>query len=114
MKICKKILVACAFGMMLSTNLFAAPGSVTIVSPANNAQLNANEESPLVYDVVPGEGGDHFHVWVDDKRGPGVHDNKGTYMLPKMSPGVHVITLRVVDKGHVPTGPSAEIKVTVK
>jgi len=114
MKIAKNILVACAFGLTLSTNLLAAPGSVTIVSPANNAQLEANKEYPLAYEVVPGDGGDHFHVWVDDKRGPGIHDNKGTYMLPKMSPGAHVITLKVVDKGHVPTGPSAEIKVTVK
>lgn len=114
MKSWKTFLVAGAFGMVLSAQLFAAPGSVTIVSPANNAQLDADKENPLVYEVVPGDGGDHFHVWVDDKRGPGVHDNKGTYMLPKMSPGVHVITLKVVDKGHVPTGPSAEIKVTVK
>jgi hypothetical protein len=88
--------------------------SIKILSPANHAQLDAGEEYPLKYEVIPGPGGDHFHVWVDDDRGPGVHDAKGTYMLPKLSPGTHTITIKVVDKGHVPTGPEQSITVTAK
>lgn len=88
--------------------------SITITSPSDNAQIDAGEEYPLVYQVIPGPGGDHFHVWVDDNRGPGVHQTKGTYMLPKMSPGAHVITIKVVDKGHVPTGPQKSIHVIAK
>jgi hypothetical protein len=114
MKTLKNILIVGALGMMVSTTLFAAKASVKIIAPANNAQFDAGEEYPLVYEVVTGDGGDHFHVWVDDDRGPGVHTNKGTYLLPKMKPGDHAITLKVVDKGHVPTGPSAAIKVLVK
>jgi len=88
--------------------------SIKILSPANKAQIDAGEEYPLKYEVVPGPGGDHFHVWVDDDRGPGVHDAKGTYMLPKLSPGTHTITIKVVDKGHVPTGPQQSITVIAK
>jgi len=88
--------------------------SIQILSPENGAQLDAGEAYPLQYAVVPGPGGDHFHVWVDAERGPGVHERKGIYQLPKMTPGEHTITLKVVDKGHVPTGPQKSIKVRVK
>jgi len=88
--------------------------SIQILSPADGAQLDAGEVYPLQYAVVPGPGGDHFHVWVDAERGPGVHERKGSYQLPKMTPGEHTITLKVVDKGHVPTGPQKSIKVRVK
>jgi hypothetical protein len=88
--------------------------SIQILSPENGAQLDAGESYPLEYAVVPGPGGDHFHVWVDSERGPGVHERKGIYQLPKMTPGEHTITLKVVDKGHVPTGPQKSIKVRVR
>jgi hypothetical protein len=89
----------------------ADPASITIVSPQDGAALDAGESYPLEYAVVPGPGGDHFHVWVDGDRGPGVHVMKGKYDLPKLTPGEHTITIKVVDKGHVPTGPEKTIKV---
>ena len=55
---------------------------IKIVSPADNERIEAGEEYQLVYEVTPGPGGDHFHVWVDGQRGPGVHDSKGVYTLP--------------------------------
>ena len=88
--------------------------SIQILKPADQAQLDAGEAYPLDYQVTMGPGDDHFHVWVDADRSPGIHDLKGTYMLPKMTPGVHTITLKLVDKGHVPTGPQKSIKVNVK
>ena len=88
--------------------------SITIVSPKDGAVLDAGESYGLEYVVVPGPGGDHFHVWVDGERGPGVHTTKGTYSLPKLAAGEHTITIKVVDKGHVPTGPEQTIKVKVK
>ena len=92
-----------------------APGapSIQILKPADQAQLDADESYPLEYQVTLGPGDDHFHVWVDADRSPGIHDLKGTYMLPKMTPGTHVITLKLVDKGHVPTGPQKSIQVKV-
>ncbi len=85
--------------------------SITILTPADGAHLDAGEEYPLKYEVKPGKGGDHFHVWVDDKRGPGIHDYQGTYTLPKLTPGEHVIYIGVVDKGHASTGPKKSIVV---
>ncbi len=92
----------------------ASPASLRIVTPADHAQLDAGESYPLEYLVTLGPGDDHFHVWVDGERSPGIHDLKGTYNLPKMTAGEHVITLKLVDKGHVPTGPQTSIRVTVK
>jgi hypothetical protein len=85
--------------------------SIKILSPLNGAHLNAGVELPMTYEVAAGKGGDHFHVWVDDKRGPAVRDAKGSYTLPKLTPGEHIIYIQVVDKGHVPTGPKKSISV---
>jgi hypothetical protein len=109
------MLLVSALSFMLSTQAGAVtPASIKILSPADQSVLDAGESYPLSYEVTPGTGGDHFHVWVDDKRGPGIHDTKGTYSLPKMKPGEHVITIKIVDKDHVPTGPEKSISVTVK
>lgn len=99
------------------TSLLAAHGEVPaikILSPADRAQINADQEYPLTYEVALGPGGSHFHVWVDDKRGPGVRNVTGTYILPGLSPGEHVITLRIVDKEHSPTGIEKSIRLTAK
>jgi hypothetical protein len=92
----------------------ASTASLKILTPADDAHLDAGESYSLQYEVAMGPGDDHFHVWVDGDRSPGIHDLKGTYALPKMGPGDHVITLKLVDKGHVPTGPETSIKVHVK
>jgi hypothetical protein len=105
--------------LVLAASAFAATasapkaGSIQILKPADHADLDSDEAYPLDYQVALGSGDDHFHVWVDADRSPGIHDLKGTYMLPKMTPGKHVITLKLVDKGHVPTGPQRSITVNV-
>jgi hypothetical protein len=120
LRLTRRVMPALAFALAAA---LAVPGlalraeekaSVQILSPQDGARLDAGESYPLQYAVVPGPGGDHFHVWVDADRGPGVHDRQGTYQLPKMTPGEHTITLKVVDKGHVPTGPQTSIKVRVQ
>jgi hypothetical protein len=87
---------------------------IKIVSPADNERIEAGEEYQLVYEVTPGPGGDHFHVWVDGQRGPGVHDSKGVYTLPRLISGVHDVTLKVVGKAHIPTGPQKSIKLNAQ
>jgi hypothetical protein len=115
MKVSSVFVLAGLVGLTQGSMALAKDAAVVkILSPANNAQLDAGEEYPLKYEVTPGPGGDHFHVWVDNERGPGVHDSKGTYTLPKLISGAHVITVKVVDKGHVPTGPEKSFKVTAK
>lgn len=96
-----------------STLLFAAEGSITISSPADGAKLKADGENKVMYEITPGPAGDHFHIYVDGKEDV-VRALKGSYALPKLSPGSHTITLKVVTKGHVPTGLEKTIKVTAQ
>ncbi len=118
MKIHRLVLALFLLVTALAASVYAAdaPGgaSIQILKPADHAQLDAGESYPLDYQIALGPGDDHFHVWVDAERSPGIHDLKGTYMLPKMTPGVHVITLKLVDAKHVPTGPQMSIQVTAK
>ena len=115
MKVSGVLILAGLLGLTHGPIAFAKDAaSVKILSPANNERLDAGEEYPLNYEVTPGPRGDHFHVWVDKDRGPGVHDSKGIYNLPKLTPGQHVITIKVVGKGHVPTGPQQSINVSAK
>ena len=119
MKIRRPLLVLLPLLVLaLATGLLAAeaPGAadIQILKPADHAQLSAGQPYPLDYQITLGPGDDHFHVWVDAERSPGIHDLKGTYMLPKMTPGPHVITLKLVDKNHVPTGPQKSIQVDVQ
>lgn len=93
--------------------LFAAEGSITVSSPADGAKLKADAENKVVYEIVPGPTGDHFHMYVDGKEDV-VRSLKGSYALPKLAPGSHTITLKVVTKGHVPTGLEKSIKVTAQ
>jgi len=85
--------------------------SINILSPFDNTRIDAGEEYPLAYDVNLGKGGDHFHVWVDNIRGPGVHQTTGTYTLPRMRAGGHIISIQIVDKNHFGTGPKKSIRL---
>jgi hypothetical protein len=119
MKIRRPVLVLLpllALALAASVHAADAQGtaSIQILKPTDHAQLSAGEPYALDYQVTLGPGDDHFHVWVDAERSPGIHDLKGTYTLPKMTPGTHVITLKLVDKNHVPTGPQKSIQVDVK
>ena len=53
-------------------------GVASIVSPAENALVSADEEYALSYEVNWGAEGNHFHVWVDGQRGPGIYTSKGS------------------------------------
>jgi hypothetical protein len=114
MKRSRYLLLAVIAGASLSSAASADMGSVKILAPLDNAQLDADEEYPLNYEIALGAGDDHFHVWIDDKKSPAQRALKGTYTIPKLSAGKHVIYIKVVDKGHVPTGPEKTIHVTAK
>src|SRR6476620_5430484 len=59
-----------------------ATASIQILSPDNHAVLDAGESYALEYAITLGPKDDHFHVWVDGERSPGIHDLKGSYRLP--------------------------------
>jgi hypothetical protein len=108
------IAAACLLAGLASFAKADEAASIKILTPKDHEVLESDETYKLAYEVTPGPGGDHFHVWVDQDRGPGIHDRKGEYTLPKMKPGDHTITVKIVDKGHVPTGPEQSIHVVVK
>lgn len=116
MSIAHNLLLVALFGLSLSpARADDTASTVKIISPADGGLLDANEEYLLEYEVVlGGVNDDHFHVWVDGKRGGPVRALKGSYILPALAPGAHVIAIKIVDKGHVPTGPEHSVKVTAK
>ena len=114
MKSTRILLLLAAFSLQAAV-ASAENARIKIVSPADNERVEVGEEYQLAYEVTPGPGGDHFHVWVDGQRGPGIHDSKGVYTLPKFSTvGEHDVTIKVVDKGHIPTGPQKSIKLNAQ
>ncbi|SRR5713101_2229395 len=93
------VLVA-AFTVGHSLAARSGVASIKIVSPAGNALVQADEAYALSNEVSWRAEGNHFHAWVDDQRGPGVSSSKGSYALPRLNPGEHVIALKFVDTGH--------------
>ena len=89
-----------------------AGGSVSISAPADGAKV-ASSGVQVTYDVVPGDGSDHVHVYVDGDQVGLLHQLKGTYTLDKLSSGEHTVCVKVVDKGHTPTGAEKCVKVSV-
>lgn len=111
MKTFKTLLFSLLFGA--ATLAFAADGSVTITAPSDGATIKANTETKLDYEINPGARGDHFHIYIDGKESV-VRSLKGSYTLPKLSLGRHTIALKVVDKGHTPTGLEKTITITAE
>lgn len=92
----------------------AAEPSVKIISPADGAKLDAMAQTRLVYEVQPGQKGDHTHLYVDGKETAILRKLKGSQTLETMPPGSHDICIKVVNKAHTPVGVDKCIKVTVQ
>lgn len=89
-------------------------GAVTIVSPADNATLDAMAEHRITYDVTPGPGGDHTHLYVDGKEVAVLRQLKGNYPVGSLAPGAHDLCIKIVNKNHTPIGVEKCIKVKVQ
>jgi len=92
----------------------ADTGAVTIVSPADNATLDAKAENRISYDVTPGSQGDHTHLYVDGKEVAVLRELKGSYALKPLAPGAHEMCIKVVNKNHTPIGIEKCVKVKVE
>lgn len=108
-----------SFGMLLALAalplaLQAQTGVVTIVSPADNATLDALADNRISYDVTPGPGGDHTHLYVDGKEVAVLRQLKGSYTLSSLAPGAHELCIKVVNKNHTPIGVEKCVKVKVQ
>lgn len=92
----------------------ADAGAVTIVSPANDATLDAMAEHRIAYDVAPGPQGDHTHLYVDGKEVAVLRQLKGSYALKTLAPGAHELCIKVVNKNHTPIGIEKCVRVKVQ
>ncbi len=97
--------------LLVSGSAFAAGGSVTILSPANGATLNANEDLTLSYEAIPGPGGDHLHVYLDWQFVNLARSMKGEVRVGALSPGKHHLCVTVASAGHMPTGKESCVDV---
>jgi hypothetical protein len=92
----------------------ADAGAITIVSPADNATLDALAENRISYDVSPGPRGDHTHLYVNGKEVAVLRQLKGSHALSSLEPGAHELCIKVVNKNHTPIGIEKCIRVKVE
>ena len=92
----------------------AAEGSVTIHSPLEGATLDVMEQNKVDYEVVPGPGGDHVHLYVDGEEVAILRQLKGSYTLENLASGQHDLCVKVVNKNHTPIGVEKCVAVTVQ
>ena len=91
---------------------FAENAVVKILSPTEGAKLDVMAQTKVVYEVSPGQGGDHTHLYVDGKEVAVLRQLKGSHAMETLSPGKHDICIKVVNKGHTPIGVEQCVKVT--
>lgn len=108
-------LIASGFFAM-GTPAFAEDGkaSVTILSPKEGAVLPSSEDVIIEYEMTPGPKGDHVHFYVDGGNAGLLRQKKGSFNMTKLKLGKHVLTVKLVNAGHVPIGVETSVNVTVK
>lgn len=99
--------------LMLAT----ADGSISIISPANDAVLSSGSGNKLKYNITLSPNGNHIHVYVDNMRP--IIDRKVSGCpcsldLPNLSAGEHTIVMKEATAGHSLTGLETSVSVTVK
>lgn len=111
MRTLRNVLFVCAG---LSFTAFAQDASVTILSPADGASLDAKAKNEIAFDVTPGPRGDHTHLYVDGKEIAVLRQLKGTHALGTLAPGMHDLCIKVVNKSHTPIGVEKCVKVSAQ
>lgn len=107
----KSRLLAAAVSMLLVSSAYADP-NVKFISPADGAIVKAGEAVVVSYEIIPNAGGDHSHIYVNNKEAGVLRKRKGTYTLEPLPAGTHDLCLKVVNKGHAAIGQDTCIKVT--
>lgn len=99
---------------LFSTCVAADTAYAKITSPPDGAKLDAMAQNRINYEVVPGPRGDHVHLYVDNKEAGILRKLSGSHPLESLSPGAHVLCIKVVNKAHVPIGVEQCVKVSVE
>ena len=90
----------------------AADLNLKILTPSDGAVLKEGESIPVKYEIKPNRGGDHSHIYIDNKEVGILRRKKATFTLSPLPAGEHSICLKVVNKAHAPIGQETCIKVT--
>lgn len=86
---------------------------VTILSPKEGEILSHIKAIILKYEMSPGHKGDHVHFYVDSDNVGLSWIKKGTFDLGKLRQGKHELSIKLINKIHVPIGIEASVNVTV-
>ena len=101
--------------LKLSIALCAIPAladdNVKITSPTNGEKVKSSEPVNIIYDITPGPGGDHAHIYVNDKEAGILRKLKSSFSLDPLPAGTHSVCVKVVNRGHAPIGQESCIKV---
>ena len=120
MKLLNSLFVCCALAT-LPTSVFAADppaaGSITIMSPANDAALQSGKGNKLEFNLQLSPNGNHVHIYVDDQQ-PIVYRDVSrcpcSVTLPQLTAGKHTIAVKEATTSHALTGVEGSVTVTVK
>ena len=95
----------------LWTSTALADDNVKITSPADGEKVKSSDPVNIIYDITPGPGGDHAHIYVNDKEAGILRKLKSSFSLDPLPSGVHTVCVKVVNRGHSPIGQESCIKV---
>ena len=91
----------------------AADASISISSPLDGAKISRKSKIEVSYEVVPGQNGDHVHLYVDDKEAVVLRKLKGNHTIESLEPGKHALCIKIVNKGHAPIGVQACTSINI-
>jgi hypothetical protein len=116
---CAGAVAAAATVAGIATAIYAPPAAAEksfakILSPADGANLNANQTYKLEYEVEHAPKVDHVHMFVDGDEVGMAHKLKGSFKLGPLKPGDRKVCVSPVNKAHTPIGAQACINVTVQ
>lgn len=97
-----------------ASRAMAADAKIEILSPSDGSKVEAMMQHKLDYEVTLGGGGDHAHLYVDGKEATLLRQTKGSIALDPLTPGVHEICAKMVNKNHTSIGIERCIKVTAE
>lgn len=95
---------------MWASQAMADP-DLKILSPVDGAVIKSGQSIDVVYDINPHRGGDHSHIYIDQKEVGILRKKKATFPLNVLPSGEHSLCLKVVNRAHAPIGQETCIKV---
>lgn len=88
--------------------------TVMISAPADGAVLTAFQPVKVSYKITTGPKGDHAHLYVDGFRVAVLSQLAGDHEIKMLHPGMHKISVEIVNKDRHHIGVGKEINVDVR